>query len=234
METIYSGKSFPVSQASLSYAITNRVLCQARVMLFIWVTVVSRNLASYDYFSVERSHVACAIFWGRYRKSLYTHQMWLVQVWLQAFMFPAQRLPEPSKQQFRTSYLAHGCVWLRPSIPVVWICQALSACATTRYVVLHCLEIFPITQPGSSCFLSLPSSVSCSSSSSSSPPSSSSGLARSLRLSPIAYDISWIVFLGFLVVNLTFSPFLIYSCLCIIGLSVSSTHLVATAVSLSK
>ena len=54
------------------------------------------------------------------------------------------------------------------------------------------LVIVPITQPGLSSSLSLPSSVS--SSSSSSPSSPSSELARSLRLSPIAMSISSNVF----------------------------------------
>jgi len=94
------------------------------------------------------------------------------------------------------------------------------------------LEIVPITQPGSSSSLSLPSSVS-SSTSSSAPSSTSLQLPRSLRLSPIAFNISLNVFSGFLVVDLAFSAYLISSCYCIIAVSASSTRLLRPAVSRS-
>ena len=95
------------------------------------------------------------------------------------------------------------------------------------------LKIVPITQPGSSSSLSLPSSVSSSSSSSSFPSSSSSELARLLKLSPIAFNISSSVISGFVVVDLAFSTLNICSCSCIIAVSPSWTHFLATVVSLS-
>jgi len=99
---------------------------------------------------------------------------------------------------------------------------------------LWCLivsEIVPITQPGSSSSLSLPSSGSDWSSSSFSPSSPSFGLARSLKLSPIAFNICANVVSGFVVVNTAFSAFLISSCSCSIDISVSSTRFLATVVS---
>jgi len=113
------------------------------------------------------------------------------------------------------------------SSSLIWLCQILS---------LHCctiVEIVPITKPSSSSSLRLLSSVSYWLSASYSPYCSSSELARSLRLYPIAYDISSNGFSGFLVVDLAFSAFLISSCICIIDDSASWTRILATVASLS-
>jgi len=99
--------------------------------------------------------------------------------------------------------------------------------------VLNCLDSVPITQPGWSSSLSLPSSVSSSLYSSSSTSCSSSELARSLRLCPIAFNISSNVFSGFPVVPPTFSPLVISFSFCIIAVSAYWTRFLATAVSLS-
>jgi len=95
------------------------------------------------------------------------------------------------------------------------------------------LAIVPITHLGSSSSLSLPPAGSSSSSSSSSPSSPSSELTRSLRLSLMAFNISSNLVSGLVVVNHTFSAFLISFCFCLIDVSASSTRFLATAVSLS-
>ena len=61
----------------------------------------------------------------------------------------------------------------------------------------------------------------------------SSELARSLRLSPKAFNNSSHVVSGLVVINPTFSAFLISSCSYFIAVSESSTRFLATAVSLS-
>jgi len=107
----------------------------------------------------------------------------------------------------------------------------------SRKLTMRCctiLEIVPITQPGSSSLLSLPSSVSSASSSLCSPSASSSELAWSLRLSPTAFNISSNVVSDFVVVDRAFSTFLICSCFYIIAVSASCTRFLATAVSLSR
>ena len=91
------------------------------------------------------------------------------------------------------------------------------------------LEIVSITQPGSSSSPSLP----CCVSSSSSPSSSSSELARSLRRSQIACNISSNVCPGSLDVKPLLSALLISSCSCLIAVSASSTRFLATVVSLT-
>jgi len=116
-----------------------------------------------------------------------------------------------------------GCVTL--SI-VICFCQQLSMrCCTV-------LEIVPITHSGSSSWLSLPSSVSSSSLSSSSPFCPSSELARSLRLPPLAFNISWNIVSGILVVVPALSAVVISSGSCINALSASRTGFPSTAVSL--
>jgi len=96
------------------------------------------------------------------------------------------------------------------------------------------VETVPITGPGSSSLLSLLSSVSCSSSSWSSASSLLSELARKLRQSPMAFNISSNAFAGYLVVDQAISAFLISSCYCIITVSVSSTDFRAAEVHLSR
>ena len=86
------------------------------------------------------------------------------------------------------------------------------------------LEIVPITQLGKSSLLSLPSSVSASSSSSRS--SSFSELARSLKLSPISFNISWHVLQGILIVNPAYSVFVISSCSWLTAVCASSSRFV--------
>jgi len=93
------------------------------------------------------------------------------------------------------------------------------------------LVIGPITLPGSSSSLSWPCSVSWSSSSSRS--SQASELARSLQLSPLATIISFYVLSGCQLVNSALSAFLVSSRCCWTAASVSSTSILAPAVSLS-
>ena len=95
------------------------------------------------------------------------------------------------------------------------------------------LDIRPITQLGLSSSLSMPRPVSSSSSSSSFPSTSSSELARLFRLAPIAWNISWDIFSGVLVVDLSFSAFPTSSCSFIIAVSASWTRRLTTGVSLS-
>jgi len=117
-----------------------------------------------------------------------------------------------------------GCIkWLS----FICFCQNLfMQCCTI-------LEIVPFTQLGSSSFLSLPSCGPCTSSSSSFPFSPSLEHARLLRLSSMVYNISTNIVPGFLAVSHPFSVFFKSSCSCFIAVSASSTHFLATAVSLS-
>jgi len=111
-----------------------------------------------------------------------------------------------------------------------------SFCCCLRKVSMHCctiLEIVFITQPGLSSSLSLPTPVSASLSSSSSPVFSSSEHTRLVKLFLIWFNIPSNGISGFLVVNRTFSAYLISSFSCGITVSVSSTHFLATAASLS-
>ena len=127
-------------------------------------------------------------------------------------------------QQYRGASPDPGCV---KSSRFMGICWKLSMrCSTV-------LEIVPITQPSSSSSLRMPSSICSSSSFSSSPSCSSSDLARSLRLSLTALNISSNVFTTFLVVNSVSSPFPISSYPCSIAVSASWTGFLVTAFTLS-
>ena len=95
------------------------------------------------------------------------------------------------------------------------------------------LKIMPITQPGSSSSPSLRRSLSSWSSSSSSPSSSWLELTRSLRRSLIAFNISSDAVWDILVVNPTYSAFLVSFGSFIIAVSVYSTRSLATAELLS-
>jgi len=108
-------------------------------------------------------------------------------------------------------------------------------CFCRKHSLRYCsiLEIVPITRPGSSSSLTLPPVGSSSSSSLSSPSSSLLEPARLHKLSLMAFNISSNVVLGLVVVNPTFSAFLIWSCTCSIAVSASSTRFLATVVSLS-
>jgi len=156
--------------------------------------------------------------------------MSLVMVWLQLYLFGGWQHPEPWILLCDTSYHCHGSSRPRPPIPVASVSHASCICWNHS---MHCgtiLDIVPITQPGSSSSLTLPCSVSSSSSASSSPSSSLLEHAISLRLTPIAYNISLNVLSGFLVVYPHFSAFVITSCSCMIAVSASWTRILATAV----
>jgi len=108
-------------------------------------------------------------------------------------------------------------------------------CFCRKQSIRHCimLEIVPITHPDSSCSLSLPHSAFSSTSTSSCPSTPALVLARSLRSSSMGFHISSNVVSCFVVVNPAFSAFLISSCCCLSAVSASSTHFLATAVTLS-
>ena len=121
-------------------------------------------------------------------------------------------------------------------IPISQLGQFINPHLLLQKLSMWCrtvLEIEPITQPGSSSTLSLPSIVSSSSSSLSSPSWSSSELARSLGLSPIAFDISSTVVLCFLVVVPVFSAVVISFSFSIIAVCAFWARCLATVVSLS-
>ena len=117
-----------------------------------------------------------------------------------------------------------GCVI---SSSFICLCRKCSnRCCTT-------LDIEPITQLGSSTLQNLRNWWSSSWSSLCSPSSWSSELARSLRLTPMMFNISSNVVSGFVVVNAAFLAFLMSSCFYLIAVSASSTHFLATVVPLS-
>jgi len=158
----------------------------------------------------RRNRWCCII--GRWR----WNDRWNLQFSCPVILIPRTEVVGPSPQP--------GCVKLSSIICVFRKCS-MRSCTV--------LEIVAMTQPGSSFSLTLPRTGSSSSVSSASSTSPSSELARSFKLSPMAFNISSNVNSGLVVVNPTFSAFLISSCFCSIAVSASSTLFLATAVSLS-
>jgi len=145
----------------------------------------------------------------------------------------ASQLSEPSIQSSRTSYVSHARSPPHPTISVASIHQAASACAENspcRAVQFWRLCPWPSQVRH---LRTARQALSSSSSSSSSPSSSSAVLARSLRLSPIAFNISSNDVSVFVVVDRAFSTFLIRSCSCTIAVSASWNCFLATTDSLS-
>jgi len=94
-------------------------------------TVVAQNLAPFDYFLVEKSLAAFAIFWGQCQDTPLALQMLSVQVPPHPHPSAVEQLPEPSIQICCTSCLFHGSSRLRPPILVGSIREASSASAKT-------------------------------------------------------------------------------------------------------
>jgi hypothetical protein len=95
------------------------------------MTVVSLNLASFDYFLVEKSLVASVIFLGQSHEYAYTVQMTSVLVSLQSGVFEASQWPEPTIRPSPTAYLPHRSSWPPFPILVLSVHQATSASAET-------------------------------------------------------------------------------------------------------
>jgi len=208
-----------------------RHLHYAAETLWVCETVISRYQASDDDFLLEKSLVVFATFQGQYQESPEALQMLSLQVGLRPCQFVAYCLLVLSIRQPYTSGLSLGCSRLRRPIPVASICQASSVSAENYpCIAVSFWRLFPSpSQVGhlrSACpalyllqhLPHLPKSP------------SSSELARTLRQSPIAFNIWSNVFLGFLVVNPTCSEFVMSSCSCIIAISVSATRFHDTVV----
>jgi len=166
---------------------------------------VAPNQASFDYFPVEISLAAHGIVWGPYQEPETALQMLSVMVWLLSSQSGCHNC---RNLHFSRPILHIALTELVDYVPPSRLCQIVKPhllLPKALHAVLYVLEIVPITQPGSSSSLSLPSSVTSSSSSSSSPSSSSSELARSLKLPPITFSFSSNVVSGCVVVDRAFS-----------------------------
>jgi len=121
------GKSLRVQQMLHPESALNRLPCQAKEPVWMYVTVVSQNPASFEYFLVEMSLPAFPIVLGRSQELKYSLQLLSGMVWQQSCLFGAWRPPECSIRQFHTWYLSHESNWLHPPIPVGSIRQISSA-----------------------------------------------------------------------------------------------------------
>jgi len=137
LEAIGRGKRLLVQQsllvqlASHSTMLTNRAPQLVYRLVCSILTAASLNLAWYDYFLVEKSLAAFAMFRGRCQQSPQALQMLSVEVPEGHHSFQAERLPEPSFQICCTSHLVHGSSRLHPPIPVESIRRVSSASAET-------------------------------------------------------------------------------------------------------
>lgn len=91
--------------------------------------LLSQNVASFDYFLVEKSLVAFEMFRGWFHASLLALRDLSLQVQLQPALFAVSQDPEPSDQQSSISDWSHVENWPHPLIPVVSIREASSASA---------------------------------------------------------------------------------------------------------
>jgi hypothetical protein len=69
-EAIYRGEYLQVQQASRSEEVKNQAVRRELEQVYSCSIVVSQNLASCNYFLVEVSLAAVAIFWGQYQDTL--------------------------------------------------------------------------------------------------------------------------------------------------------------------
>ena len=107
----------------------NWALCLAEDPLCLCLTVAYLNLASFDYFLVEKSLAAFAICPGQCQASSWPLQLLWVQMRLHHPLFTVWRLLKPSIRLCCTSYPFHGSSQLSPPIHIVSIDQASSASA---------------------------------------------------------------------------------------------------------
>jgi len=114
-DALCKGKSLQVEQASHPESVSKWALHQTKNPVWIWVTGIAPNPATFDYFLVEKWLLAFAIVCGWFQKSTYALQMLSGMVWLQSCLFYAWQPPDPSIQQSHTSYLSHGSSSLRSS-----------------------------------------------------------------------------------------------------------------------
>jgi len=130
-DAIFRGRSLCVQQTLLYWSVMIWAPRRAGETLWVWETVVSRELASYDFFLVERSPAAHVMICGQYQESPYALRMFSVQVLLRPHPSAAWQLPEPSIWLSCTSNTFHGGSWPHPPNPVVSIRQGSSASAET-------------------------------------------------------------------------------------------------------
>jgi len=128
-DAVCRGKSLRVQQASHPKLVLNQAPHQAEQPVWICVTVVSPNPASFDHFLVKKLLLAFVIVHGWYQESGVALQMLLGMVWLRLCLFGASHLPEPSIRQSNISSRSHRSSWLHIPIPVVSIRQVSSASA---------------------------------------------------------------------------------------------------------
>jgi len=124
-EAIRRGKTLHVQHTSLSWSVTNWAPCRVGGMLCICVTVLSQNQATYNYFPVEKSHAAFAIFWVQYQRSPSALQMTSVEVRLSVHPLWNQSWPESSIWLSQPSYHIHGSSLPHPPMRVVSLHEAL-------------------------------------------------------------------------------------------------------------
>ena len=196
-------------------------------------TVVSPKLAPYDYFLVDHSLAAFAIF---QRHCQFTteapHSLW-GHVSLHHHPCAVERLPEHLTRMCRTTYLFHGSNRLYPPILVVSFRRASSASDETS---AGAAAQFSWLCP-SPCWvrhLRSPSSALSLSHAHHPHPPQRRKMQDHSELSPIATIISWNVSSDSLFINPTFSAFLLSSCSCWTAACASSTQVPAPVVSLSS
>ena len=104
-----------VRDALISETATNPALGRPGGTECVRVSARSANLASYDYFLVEKPLAAFAILLGRFQESPYAHQLLTALMTLHHWPFEVERQPEPSIRSSSTSYASHGRS--RPRLP---------------------------------------------------------------------------------------------------------------------
>jgi len=103
----------------------------ARAQIYSCLTAASHHLDQYDYFLVEKSLAALALFHGQCQGTPFILQSVSVQVPLHHHLFAVEQLPEPSIRLCSAAYILHGSTLPRPPIPVVEIDQSSSASNVT-------------------------------------------------------------------------------------------------------